>query len=1018
MIYNHPKESIFYKNKNYYSTLEQLDQFVANSVEAGQDFDLIIGGDINARLGDWAYTEDGEDIFEDSNTIYERDTQDSFVNGPGKTLIEFCTTYGLTPLSGLKIKNFLSKFTFIGHRGSSIVDHIITSISLLSCINEFSTINRIESNHLPVVMKMSCNADDINEEDQENEEPFTKYKWQEEKKHESQNILNKQTISNLLQEAENKVTLDIDESLNSFNEAMNTINKPMEQHITPGKKKMAKNAWFDKECREKKQQTKTSLKQLNKINRNTNENKYEEQKEDYLTQKLQYNKLIKEKKKVYKKETQEKLIANRNDSQKFWNLIKRISYKTLKIPKIKLTEWKLYFQNLLNPSTSSTESNSNHESDQLEVLVDELDKDISDAEINQAIDKQKNGKASGMDKISPELIKLAKPKISVYLKKLFNEIYTKSYFPMDWVTSIIVPIHKKGSKKVLDNFRGISLLSLTSKLFTSIMNTRLYNWLERNNKICPEQAGFRRNFSTIDHIFTLYNMVNNCLYGNKRSKLYVVFIDYRKAFDLINRKKLWEALNETGVSTKMVKMIKAIYKQVRAKVKFGNKTSEEINCPLGVKQGCLLSPVLFSILINKVAYKVAQGGRMGYQFISGGTEIFSLLFADDIVLVSQTPAGLQNQINNLKSASEELGLEVNLDKSKAMIFRRGGYIGRNEHWYYGNQKIETVNSYKYLGYTFTTKLSTEVALSEVAGKAKNKVISIFKALYKIGKIDIKVFFHLFDSQVKPMLLYAAEIWGNSKESITEKVHMFAARKLLGVSAKTPKTLIYGELNRYPLNIDGKLRTIKYWFKLNEMQDSRIPKQAYFRQERELNTENSWAKGVKDLLESNGYGYVWLNQGVYQKRSFLKSLRQRLIDQYWQQWHEKVEGKDRFKKYRQFKGAHGDEPYLREITITKFRKIFTKLRLGIIDLQCNKTFLDANIDTKCKVCNQGVEDEKHLLFDCPAYDYLRQKYIYKHWPQSQYINVPDLLNTHDNEKLKDISMFTFYSLKRKEYLLNA
>ena len=596
-------------------------------------------------------------------------------------------------------------------------------------------------------------------------------------------------------------------------------------------------------------------------------------------------------------------------------------------------------------------------------------------------------------------------------------MYDCSYFPLDWITSIIIPIHKKGSKLIMDNYRGISLLCLSSKIFTSILNTRLYNWLEANSKICIEQAGFRRQYSTTDHIFTLYNMVNNCLYGNKRGKLYVVFVDYRKAFDLINREKLWAALEETEVSTKMINMIKAIYKNVKAKVRFGNKLSDTIHCPLGVKQGCLLSPVLFSTLINKVAQKVAEKGRMGYQFINGGKEIFSLLFADDIVLVSQTPAGLQNQINNLKLASEELGLEVNLSKTKSMIFRRGGYIGRTERWHYGNEKIETVNSYKYLGYTFTTKLSTETALSEVAGKAKSKVISIFRALYKIGKIDINVFFHLFDSQVKPMLLYASEIWGNSKESITEKVHMFAARKLLGVTVKTPKTLIYGELNRYPLSIDSKLRTIKYWLKLQEMDATRLPKQAYNREARELNNERSWGRQVKDLLEQNGYGYVWLNQGVIYKNSFLKSFKQRLIDQWWQQWHEKLIDKDRFNEYKKFKEHHGSECYLKEINVTKFRKIFTKLRLGLIDIQINKARFDETIDTRCQLCKQETEDELHILFRCPSYTYLRQKYILKHWPNTTDLKLSDLLNTQDSDQLKDLSMFTYYCMKRKEYLLD-
>ena len=1016
-MYNHPAESVFYKKKEYFSTLEQVDQFIANSLEQGQEFDLLIGGDLNARIGDWAYTEDGENEIEDSPLTYVRESQDTYVNNAGRTLIELCTTFGLTTLSGLKCKNFFSKFTFIGHRGSSIVDHCLASVELLDYIVEFSTIDRIESNHLPIMMKMISKQEVPTAWNQEEGESFIKTKWQEKKVQESLNILNSENVQNLLNRAEEHIDSNIDTSINFFNKAMDRMNKPMQQTIIPGGKRTEKNEWFDKECRDSKNLAKNCLKKLNRTSRKKNEQLYEERKQDYLEKKLQYNKLIKEKKKDYKKETQEKLIENRKDSKKFWDLIKKISYRTVKLPNIKIAEWKSYFQNLLNPVNPNPEQAA-PTSQQTEIKIDELDKEITELEIQQAIDKQKDGKSAGIDEMSPELLKAAKPKITTYLTKLFNEIYQKSYFPSDWITSIIVPIHKKGSKAIMDNYRGISLLNLSSKLFTSILNSRLYNWLETNNKICLEQAGFRRNFSTTDHIFTLYNMVNNCLYGNRRGKLYVVFIDYRKAFDSIKRNKLWEALEEIGVSSKMIKMIQAIYSQVKAKVRFGSTISETINCPLGVKQGCLLSPALFSVLINKVAQKVAQGGRMGYQFINGGKEIFSLLFADDIVLISQTPAGLQNQINNLKKISEELGLEVNLEKTKSMIFRRGGYIGRTERWHYGRENIETVNSYKYLGYTFTTKLSTESALSEVAGKAKNKVISIFKALYKVGKIDINVFFHLFDCQVKPMLLYAAEIWGNSTESITEKVHMFAARKLLGVTAKTPKTLIYGELNRYPLKIDSQLRTIKYWLKITEMPEDRLPWQAYKREEREINTEKSWGKGVKDLLERNGYGYVWINQGVTHKRSFLKALKQRLIDQYWQEWHNKIESKDRFKDYKTFKENHGEELYLKVITVTKFRKILTKFRLGILDIQSNKRFANDNIDRICQVCKQGNEDEFHILFKCPSYSHLRQKYIDKHWQNKNSISLKDILNTQESDKLKDLSMFLLYAMRRKEYLLNT
>ena len=296
-VYNHPRESIFYKNKEYYSTLEQVDQFIANAIEQNQEFDIIMGGDLNARIGDWAYTEDEDKDMNEGATTYTRETQDSFINTPGRTLIELCTTFGLTPLSGLKCKNFPSKFTFIGHRGSSIIDHCIVSTNLIDNITDFITINRIESNHLPIVMNIESKSPIENELQTETQEPFIKSKWQEKKAQESLNILNKNSTGKLLREVEEQIELDIDNSLLLFNQAMHEVNKPMQQKITPNSKPKEKNAWFDKECKDSKIATKKSLKKLNNINRKKYQELYERRKEDYLNKKLQYNELIKEKKK-------------------------------------------------------------------------------------------------------------------------------------------------------------------------------------------------------------------------------------------------------------------------------------------------------------------------------------------------------------------------------------------------------------------------------------------------------------------------------------------------------------------------------------------------------------------------------------------------------------------------------------------------------------------------------------------------------------------------------------------------
>ena len=106
--------------------------------------------------------------------------------------------------------------------------------------------------------------------------------------------------------------------------------------------------------------------------------------------------------------------------------------------------------------------------------------------------------------------------------------------------------------------------------------------------------------------------------------------------------------------------------------------------------------------------------------------------------------------------------------------------------------MEIVNSYKYLEYTLTTKLSSNSACEEYASKAKGKILDLMKIMWSLGSLNTTVFFQLFDAQIKPMLLYASEIWGTSRLRITESAHLFACKILLSLSDKSPDHMVYGE----------------------------------------------------------------------------------------------------------------------------------------------------------------------------------------------------------------------------------
>ena len=295
-------------------------------------------------------------------------------------------------------------------------------------------------------------------------------------------------------------------------------------------------------------------------------------------------------------------------------------------------------------------------------------------------------------------------------------------------------------------------------------------------------------------------------------------------------------------------------------------------------------------------------------------------------------------------------------------------------------------------------------------------LDLMRTMWSLGSFDTTVFFQLFDAQSKPMLLYASEVWGTSRLANIETAHLFACKRLLSVSDKTPNHMVYGETGRYPLYIDSTISSLRYWFKLSKMPMTRFPKQALVMLKNRLDTntthKNRYRAGsIKDCLESYGFHDVWTNGRVENEKAFLSAFKQRMIERFKQEWFTKISESERFSTYFSFKSVHQLETYLNAITIKKFRDTLIRLRLGINDLGVNKRFLcDSFVNKNCPFCPDILEDESHFLFCCPAYDDVRRKYL-------SHIIVPDTVHSlnsvFDNastEQLRKLAMFVFLCFK--------
>ena len=145
----------------------------------------------------------------------------------------------------------------------------------------------------------------------------------------------------------------------------------------------------------------------------------------------------------------------------------------------------------------------------------------------------------------------------------------------------------------VNNFRGITLLSIMGKLFSRILNNRLTEWAEEYYVYIEAQAGFRECMGTVDNLFVLHGLISHTL--NKNEKLFCAFLDFTKAFDYVVRDILWYKLIRLGVRGRMLNVIMSMYKHIKSRVKLNCNISMGFNCELGVCQGECLSPFLFAM---------------------------------------------------------------------------------------------------------------------------------------------------------------------------------------------------------------------------------------------------------------------------------------------------------------------------------------------------------------------------------------------------------------------------------------
>ena len=252
------------------------------------------------------------------------------------------------------------------------------------------------------------------------------------------------------------------------------------------------------------------------------------------------------------------------------------------------------------------------------------------------------------------------------------------------------------------------------------MNRRLLDYVRDKNILSENQLGFVSGNRTSDAHIILYNIIQKyCQIENRR--IYSCFVDFSKAFDNISRNRLFEKLRKYGITGNFYNVIKNMYFNDQTQINVGEYLTETIYPNQGVKQGCILSPLLFNIYLADLAQRLEVAQQHGPKI--GGKLINNIIWADDLVILSETETGLNDMLKELDLFTEENSLMINIDKTKAMIFNKTGRLLRR-NFKYKNSIIETVREYKYLGFILVPSGSVVQGLNDLKSRGNRAIFQI------------------------------------------------------------------------------------------------------------------------------------------------------------------------------------------------------------------------------------------------------------------------------------------------------
>ena len=536
--------------------------------------------------------------------------------------------------------------------------------------------------------------------------------------------------------------------------------------------------------------------------------------------------------------------------------------------------------------------------------------------------------------------------------------------------------------------------------------------------------------------------VRNYMRKPKR-KVFALFIDFARAFPSVPHNKLWQRLWNLGVSTKILDLLQNLYQESKTIIRLHDGHSEPIELTEGLMQGDSLSPLLFSLYIWDIEKTLQEDGSNGIA-LNAWKQLHVLLFADDTVVIAPTLKALEKKITTLEKYLDELELKVNLEKTKIVIFGRGGRIPRGTEFKYKGKSIEIVPEYTYLG----IEMSSSAVFNKQRIKAKLKATRVgattLQLIFKTKLSNFHAHYTLFESIVKPTLLYGCAVWAHRYRQKLETIQNNYYRRLLGLHPRIQPAIVRLETGSKPIEVSIWEQTLNFLCKIKQMDGHRYAA-IIFRRLLQLDQESpswelNWVTQVRTGLQT--FGLEALIEESYENILYGWNTSIKIIEDHFEE-HDKyiLQRLDSHPQYNSVFEYHrepattdeennqrgGEERsrteirwarlpwHLRSEEDLKMKRFITQLRQNSLYMKIKGeiVYVPNPAEEKiCLYCNRNETDcLEHTLFVCPIVGISAQQLRQKGWKRDNLTKCLD----QPWEDIKEIHGLIMNSLKYRRLM---